>query len=86
MIRILLKAGGRFNTMRKKSLNNLDTPLHTAVELGNMEAINELLAAGAGITKLNRAGLTPLHVCVKKELEDELQVKTVASLIFKIPR
>lgn len=71
---MLLKAGGYFNTMRRGGINKLDTPIHTAVELENMAAIRELLEAGAGVTCLNRAGLTPLHVCVKKELEEELQV------------
>lgn len=71
---MLLKAGGQFNSMRSKGLNNIDTPIHTAVEMENMEAIKELLEAGAGVSNLNRAGQTPLHVCVKKELEDELYV------------
>ncbi|KOB77902.1 Transient receptor potential channel pyrexia [Operophtera brumata] len=62
VIKLLLKAGGHYNTMRPKGLNNLDTPLHTAVELANMEAVRELLEAGAGVTGLNRAGQTPLHV------------------------
>lgn len=76
---MLLKAGGHYNTMRPKGLNNLDTPIHTAVELANMEAIRELLDAGAGVTGLNRAGHTPLHVCVRKELEEELQVVILTS-------
>lgn len=59
----------------KTGLNNLDTPLHTAVELENLDAVKELLNAGAAIHVLNKSGLTPLHVCVKKELEEILQVK-----------
>lgn len=72
---MLTKAGGNFNTMKHNHLNNMDTPLHTAVEIESMEAIQELLDAGAAVTCLNRAGQTPLHVCVKKNLEDHLQVR-----------
>lgn len=74
VIRMLLKAGGRYNTMRSRGLNNLDTPLHTAVELESLDAIRELLDAGASVNCLNTSGLTPLHVCVKKKLEEHLQV------------
>lgn len=74
VIRMLLKAGGRFNTMRRRGLDYIDTPLHTAVELESLDAIKELLDAGATVTCLNRAGQTPLHVCVKKELEEHLKV------------
>lgn len=72
---MLLKAGGNFNTMKNNKLNNMDTPLHTAVEIESLEAIQELLDAGAAVTCWNRAGLTPLHVCVKKNLEEHLQVR-----------
>ncbi|KAJ8710338.1 hypothetical protein PYW07_009704 [Mythimna separata] len=73
VIQMLLTAGGNFNTMKPNKLNNMDTPLHTAVEIESLEAIQELLDAGAAVTCLNRAGLTPLHVCVKKNLEEHLQ-------------
>ncbi|KAJ8710567.1 hypothetical protein PYW08_009082 [Mythimna loreyi] len=74
VIKMLLSAGGNYNTMKTNKLNNMDTPLHTAVEIESLEAIRELLDAGAAVTCLNRAGLTPLHVCVKKELEEHLQL------------
>ncbi|XP_035452147.2 transient receptor potential channel pyrexia isoform X1 [Spodoptera frugiperda] len=74
VITMLLKAGGTFNTMKNRSLDNLDTPLHTAVEIESLDGIQELLDAGAVVTCLNRAGQTPLHVCVKKNLEEHLQL------------
>nr|XP_021194828.2 transient receptor potential channel pyrexia isoform X1 [Helicoverpa armigera] len=74
VIKMLLRAGGHFNTMKNSQLDNLDTPLHTAVEIESLDAIQELLDAGAAVTCLNRAGLTPLHVCVKKNLEEHLQL------------
>ncbi|XP_075985526.1 transient receptor potential cation channel subfamily A member 1-like [Anticarsia gemmatalis] len=76
VIKMLLKSGGTFNTMRSGagSLNNMDTPLHTAVEIESLDAIRELLDAGAAVTCHNQAGQTPLHVCVKKELEEHLQL------------
>ncbi|KAG6453876.1 LOW QUALITY PROTEIN: transient receptor potential channel pyrexia [Manduca sexta] len=74
VIKMLIKAGGKYNTMNKRAPAFMDTPLHTAVELENLEAIRELLDAGASINRLNRAGLTPLHVCVKKQLEEHLQL------------
>ncbi|XP_072948321.1 transient receptor potential cation channel subfamily A member 1-like [Epargyreus clarus] len=74
VIKMLHAAGGTHNTMKIHGINNVDTPLHTAVELENMDAIKELLNAGVSIACLNAAGETPLHVCVKKELEDPLAV------------
>lgn len=65
--------GGQFYSMRSGGLN-IDTPLHTAVEMSNLDCINELLTAGASIACLNSDGLTPLHVCVNKELEPPLKV------------
>lgn len=79
---MLLKSGGTFNTMKASahSLNNLDTPLHTAVEIESLDAIKELLDAGASVACHNTAGQTALHVCVKKELEEHLQVRYVTLL------
>ncbi|XP_049879814.1 transient receptor potential channel pyrexia-like isoform X2 [Pectinophora gossypiella] len=74
VIKMLIKAGGTHNTMKARGLNDLDTPIHTAVELENKDAMNELLNIGASIACLNTAGLTPLHVCVRRELELPLQV------------
>ncbi|XP_060807292.1 transient receptor potential channel pyrexia isoform X2 [Amyelois transitella] len=74
VIRMLLKAGALFNTMKIKGLSNVDSPLHTAVVLDNLEAINELLNAGASNACLNSAGQTPLHVCIEKQFEECLQV------------
>lgn len=70
---MLLNAEGQFNTMKAGGINNLDTPLHTAVELGTLDTITELLNSGASIACLNIAGQTPLHVCVLNTLEEPLQ-------------
>lgn len=80
---MLLKAGGTFNTMRSNTdkFNYIDTPLHTAVEIESLEAIQELLDAGVWVSCLNKAGETPLHVCVRKELEEHLQVHYFFSYI-----
>ncbi|VVC91355.1 unnamed protein product [Leptidea sinapis] len=74
VIKTLIKSGGTFNSMRRQGLNNIDTPLHTAVELENIDSIKELLDIGASITCLNPGGQTPLHLCVKKQLEEPLQI------------
>ncbi|CAB3254545.1 unnamed protein product [Arctia plantaginis] len=76
VIKMLLKAGGTFNTMRSNTdkFNYMDTPLHTAVEIESLEAIQELLDAGVWVSCLNKAGETPLHVCVRRELEEHLQL------------
>lgn len=73
-MRLILKAKGKFYTMKDKGVNHVDTPLHTAVLLESKEAIELLLDAGAAVSCLNSSGLTPLHVCIKKELEEPLQV------------
>lgn len=52
---------------------NYDTPLHTAVELENLDAVNILLEAGVPLKRFNRMGLTPLHLCVKRKLKEHLQ-------------
>ncbi|XP_063628997.1 transient receptor potential cation channel subfamily A member 1-like isoform X1 [Cydia splendana] len=75
VLKMLLKAKGQFHTMRReKGVANVDTPLHTAVMLDSKEAIELLLEAGAQVSCLNSSGLTPLHLCVKKEQEIALQV------------
>lgn len=74
VIRMLIKAGGTHNTMCRRGIGHIDTPLHTAVELECLEAIQELLDLGVSVACLNAAGQTALHVCVKKELEEPLQV------------
>lgn len=73
VVKRLVTAGGQFYSMKSVGIN-VDTPLHTAVELSNMDCINELLEAGASIACLDSQGLTPLHVCVKKQLEQTLKV------------
>lgn len=70
---MLLNAGSQFNSMKAGGLN-MNTPLHTAVEMGNVDCIKALLDADVSITCLNSAGLTPLHLCVKHKLEVPLQV------------
>ncbi|XP_039749502.1 transient receptor potential channel pyrexia-like isoform X2 [Pararge aegeria] len=73
VVKRLLAAGGHYYSMEGSGMN-IDTPLHTAVELSNMDCINELLEAGASIACLNSKGITPLHVCVNKELEPPLKI------------
>ncbi|XP_059055688.1 transient receptor potential channel pyrexia-like isoform X2 [Achroia grisella] len=74
VIKTLIKANGTFNTMKTRGLQNIDTPLHTAVYLECLDGVNELLRAGASIAILNSAGKTPLHACVEKQYEEILQV------------
>ncbi|CAK1543481.1 unnamed protein product [Leptosia nina] len=74
VIKILVKSGATTNTMKPKGLSDIDTPLHTAVELGNMDAIMELLAIGASVDCLNSEGQTPMHICIIKKLQEPLQV------------
>lgn len=73
-IKLLLAAGGKFCGTLGSCLNNVNSPLHTAVELESKEAIEELLDAGASPICLNENGLTALHVCVEKRLKELLQV------------
>ncbi|XP_041983044.1 transient receptor potential channel pyrexia-like [Aricia agestis] len=73
VVRILLNAGGKFYTMKARG-QNIETPLHTAVLLENIESIEDLLNAGVSIACLDSSGQTPLHLCVKNELEDPLQI------------
>ncbi|KAJ7896953.1 ankyrin repeat-containing domain protein, partial [Mycena leptocephala] len=40
--------------------NNGCTPLHIAVSAGHDEIVQELVGAGADVTKQNSKGLTPL--------------------------
>lgn len=70
---MLLKAGSQFNTMKAGGMN-VDSPIHTAVELNNIECILELLDAGISVSCLNSEGKTPLHVCVDKKMDDALKV------------
>ncbi|KAL4716005.1 hypothetical protein ACJJTC_003794 [Scirpophaga incertulas] len=74
VIGLLRKAGGSHNTMKHDGLNEMATPLHTAVELDNVEAIKILLQMGASVACLNKAGQTPLHVSVNKQLEEPLKI------------
>lgn len=70
---MLLQAGSQFHSM-KPGATNLNTPLHTAAEMSNIDCISVLLDAGVSVTCVNTSGETPLHLCVKKELELPLQV------------
>lgn len=71
---MLLEAGGQFNTMKAEGINYVDTPLHIAVELKALDTIKALLNSGASVVCLNKAGQTPLHVCVLNKLEEPLKV------------
>lgn len=73
VVKMLLQAGSQYYSM-KSNATNLSTPLHTAVETSNIDCINVLLDAGVSVTCFNNRGETPLHLCVKKQLELPLQV------------
>lgn len=73
---MLIEADGTFNTM-KGIIDNVDTPLHTAVEIRCLSSIRLLLDAGASVACLNGAGLTPLHLCVKYKLDEAFKVHFV---------
>lgn len=77
----MLKRGATYKTMRSKEPNNIDTPLHIAAEIEALDALKALLENGATISCLNADGLTPLHVCVKKEAAESLQVFIVYPII-----
>ncbi|XP_026331563.1 transient receptor potential channel pyrexia-like [Hyposmocoma kahamanoa] len=81
---MLLEAGGQFNTMKAEGINNVNTPLHTAVELDSQDTITELLNSGASITCLNEAGQTPLHVCILNKLEESL--KMLVNYVDPLPK
>nr|QDR50968.1 TRPA5 [Heliconius melpomene] len=80
VIKMLLQAGSQFHSMKPDS-TNLDTPLHTAAEMSNIDCINVLLGAGVSVTCFNEPGETPLHLCVKKQLE--LPLQTLASYAYR---
>ncbi|XP_075985740.1 transient receptor potential cation channel subfamily A member 1-like [Anticarsia gemmatalis] len=70
---VSILAEGKCN-LSLKNRRTLDSPLHTAVELNSIEAVRALTSVSVPVKWLNRAGLTPLHICVKKKLCDILQV------------
>lgn len=72
LVTLLVGANSQKLTFKNKKI--VDTPLHTAVELGSLEAVSVLVGAGMPVNWLNRAGMTPLHICVKKKLKEHLQV------------
>ncbi|XP_021194831.3 serine/threonine-protein phosphatase 6 regulatory ankyrin repeat subunit C isoform X2 [Helicoverpa armigera] len=50
-----------------------ESPLHTAVELGCLDAATLLVVSGVPVDWLNRTGQTALHLCVEKKLSEFLQ-------------
>lgn len=52
----------RFNT----DVRSLGQPIHFAVENGNIDMITYLIGHNFNINKLNKMGLTPLHLAIKK--------------------
>lgn len=72
LVTLLVGANSQKLTFKNKKI--VDTPLHTAVELGSLEAVSVLVGAGMPVNWLNRAGMTPLHICVKKKLKEHLQI------------
>ncbi len=56
------------------------TPLHLAVELGDLKSLDALLAAGARVNVSNREGATPLHACVAlNHTQPELRQRLLAA-------
>ncbi|KAF8847305.1 ankyrin, partial [Acephala macrosclerotiorum] len=53
-----------------------DTPLHIAVEKGNLAAVQLFLTKGAifAINTQNSSGQTPLHIAAKHGLADIAQI------------
>ncbi|WP_265036680.1 ankyrin repeat domain-containing protein [Wolbachia endosymbiont (group A) of Anomoia purmunda] len=56
----------------KKDVKNDEgnTPLHLAVEEGNLETVKHLVEKGAGINAVNRYGYTPLYIAAYKGSTD----------------
>ncbi|XP_075985769.1 transient receptor potential cation channel subfamily A member 1-like [Anticarsia gemmatalis] len=73
-IKVLVSGGGTFYSTQVTCLNKVNSPLHTAVQLDSVEAIEELLRTGARATCLDAAGRTPMHVCVDKRHKEHLQI------------
>lgn len=69
------------NTRCFKKNVMMDSPLHTAVAMEYLEAIDLMLHSGASITQMNRAGLTPLHLCIDKKLKRLLEVSIYERLL-----
>ena len=59
---------------------SLTTALHWAAVIGNTEAINLLLDAGADATILSSDGVTPLHFAIECK-----QISTIQALLKKVP-
>ncbi|XP_026727732.1 transient receptor potential channel pyrexia-like [Trichoplusia ni] len=72
LVTILVDANCKNYTLKNRKTVN--TPLHTAVELGSLKAVSVLVNAKVPVNWLNRAGLTALHICVRKKLKEHLQV------------
>ncbi|CAH1640799.1 unnamed protein product [Spodoptera littoralis] len=74
-INLLLTSGKKIQKCRySPSLNSIDTPLHTAVELESEGSVEQLLLSGASATGWNSEGATPMHICVKKRNKELLQL------------
>lgn len=73
-VKILLNAGGKFQRETCNKPYEINTPLHTAVELQSEATLEMILQAGALATAWNKQGLTAMHLCVKKRNKELLQV------------
>lgn len=62
---ILISRGANININSEK--NNKETPLHFAVERGNIKMIDILLELGAKVDSLDKFGDTPLIVAITSE-------------------
>ncbi len=66
-VRILLS---RDTTMVNSTNNRHQTPLHLAVQNGDVETVRALIAAGAKVDGKDEAGNTPLHYAVRMNRGD----------------
>ena len=46
------------------------TPIHYAIDFGDLEMVNVLLARGADVNAKSESGLTPLHLCASRNQLD----------------
>ncbi|KAE8573437.1 Putative ankyrin 2, isoform AA [Halyomorpha halys] len=62
----LMMDKGKVHDMMSNSRPNDDDLLHSAIEIGNIKGINELLERGAKVNSRGKDGSTPLHIAARK--------------------